>query len=112
MRTVSRCSRSWDILSFMSFPANSCDNEELPESRGARKPGSPSGWLLTKQRKTFGLALVHAGLGEMDQAFRRLEEAIELRAPLVIVVKVDPRFDLLHKDARFGNLLRKMNLLD
>ena len=61
--------------------------------------------------KTFGLALVHAGFGEKDQAFRYLENAIELRAPLVIVVKVDPRFDLLRKDRRFGNLLQGINLL-
>jgi len=62
--------------------------------------------------KTFGLALVHTGSGEKDEAFRCLGKAIELRAPLVIVMKVDPRFDLLHKDRRFGNLLRRINLSD
>ena len=60
--------------------------------------------------KTFGLALVHAGLGEKDEAVRCLEKAIELRAPLVIVMKVDPRFELLRKNRRFGSLIRKMNL--
>lgn len=60
--------------------------------------------------RTFGAALVHTGLGEKDEAFRSLEKAIELRAPLVTLLKVDPRFDSLRQDPRFQNLLRRMNL--
>lgn len=60
--------------------------------------------------KAIGAALVYAGLGEKDEAFRSLEKAIELRAPFVIVLKVDPRFDSLREDPRFQNLLRRMNL--
>ena len=61
--------------------------------------------------RTFGIALVHTGLGEKDEAFRSLEKAIELRAPFVALLKVDPRFDSLHQDPRFQNLLlRQMNL--
>ena len=59
--------------------------------------------------KIFGAALVHTGLGEKDEAFRSLEKAIELRAPFVTLLKVDPRFDSLRGDPRFGNLLRKIN---
>ena len=60
--------------------------------------------------KTFGAALVYAGLGEKDEAFRSLDKAIDLRAPFVILLKVDPRFESLHQDPRFRNLLRRMNL--
>ena len=60
--------------------------------------------------RSFGYALVYTGLGEKDEAFRSLEEAIDLRAPLVILLKVDPRFDALRPDPRFQNLLRRMNL--
>jgi len=60
--------------------------------------------------KTMGAALVYAGLAEKDEAFRSLEKAIELRAPFVILLKVDPRFDSLRDDPRFQNLLRRMNL--
>jgi TolB-like protein/DNA-binding winged helix-turn-helix (wHTH) protein/Tfp pilus assembly protein PilF len=62
--------------------------------------------------KTMGAALVHTGLGERNEAFRALERAIELRAPYVILLKVDPRFDSLRRDPRFPNLLRRMNLPD
>jgi hypothetical protein len=57
----------------------------------------------------YGAALVHSGLGEKDEAFRSLERAIDLRAPLVILLKVDPKFDSLRQDSRFQNLLRRMN---
>jgi len=60
--------------------------------------------------RTFGIALVHTGLGETDEAFRSLEKAIELRAPLVTLLKVDPRFDSLRRDPRYPNLLHRMNL--
>ncbi len=60
--------------------------------------------------RTFGAALVHAGLGEKDEAFHSLQKAIELRAPLVILLKVDPLFDSLRHDPRFQNLLHRMNL--
>jgi TolB-like protein len=60
--------------------------------------------------KIFGAALVYAGLGKKDEAFRSLEKAIELRAPFVTLLKVDPRFDSLRRDPRFPALLRKMNL--
>ncbi len=60
--------------------------------------------------RTLGTALVYTGLGEKDEAFRWLEKAIELRAPFVILLKVDPRFDSLRSDPRFLKLLRQMNL--
>jgi TolB-like protein/tetratricopeptide (TPR) repeat protein len=59
--------------------------------------------------KTMGAALVHTATGEKDEAFSLLEKAIELRAPFVILLKVDPRFDSLRQDSRFQSLLRRMN---
>jgi TolB-like protein/Tfp pilus assembly protein PilF len=59
--------------------------------------------------KTLGIALVHTSLVEKDEAFQALERAIELRAPLITLIKVDPRFDSLRADPRFQKLLRQMN---
>lgn len=62
------------------------------------------------QWKTFGAALVHAGLRENEKAFRSLEKAIDLRAPVVTLLKVDPRFDSLRPDPCFRKLVRRLNL--
>jgi TolB-like protein/DNA-binding winged helix-turn-helix (wHTH) protein/Flp pilus assembly protein TadD len=59
--------------------------------------------------KIFGSALVETGLGEKDQAFGSLKKAIDLHAPFTTLLKVDPRFDSLRQDARFQDLLRRMN---
>ena len=60
--------------------------------------------------KAFSAALVYAGLGEKDEAFRGLERVIEVYAPTVGLVKVDPRFDRLWQDTRFRDLPRRMKL--
>ena len=60
--------------------------------------------------RTFGAALVYTGLGEKDEAFHWLRKAIELRVPMVGVLKVDPRFDPLRSDPRYADLLRRMGL--
>jgi tetratricopeptide (TPR) repeat protein len=51
--------------------------------------------------RSFGAALVYSGLGEKDEALRSLHKAIDSRPPLVILLKVDPRFDSLRHEPRF-----------
>jgi tetratricopeptide (TPR) repeat protein len=57
----------------------------------------------------YGIALVHAGLGEKDQALERLERAAEVRDQGVVFLKVDPPLDPLRSDPRFQDLVRRMN---
>lgn len=54
------------------------------------------------------LAMIHGALGEMDQAYRYLDEAYQERASFLVFLKVDPRFDSLRKDPRYNALLRRM----
>lgn len=57
------------------------------------------------------LAEVHAALGENDEAFRRIEEAIHVRDGAArLFLKVDPRFFSLHADARWKDVLQRMHL--
>lgn len=57
----------------------------------------------------YDLALVYTGLGDKDNAINQLNRAYEERAGWIIALKVEPMFDPLRSDARFTDLLRKMN---
>ena len=49
-------------------------------------------------------------LGEKEQAFAWLTKAVEERNRFALEIKVDPRFDSLHSDPRFADLLRRVGL--
>jgi serine/threonine-protein kinase len=55
-------------------------------------------------------AFGHIGLGDWNAAFERLDEAIEVRDPLVMPIKTYPFLEPVRNDARYLALLRKMNL--
>ena len=52
------------------------------------------------------VALIHAGLGELDQAFAVMNEAVRMRDGLVRYLPVSPIFDRLRADGRFSRLLQ------
>jgi DNA-binding winged helix-turn-helix (wHTH) protein len=58
----------------------------------------------------YGIALVHAGLGEMDQALLWLQRALDDRAHWLVWLKLDPRFDGLRSDHRLEDVLRRVGL--
>jgi adenylate cyclase len=58
----------------------------------------------------YHLALLHAGLGEKDQAFEYLENARKERSDSLVYLKIDPRLDDLRADPRFLDLLQKIGL--
>jgi TolB-like protein/DNA-binding winged helix-turn-helix (wHTH) protein/tetratricopeptide (TPR) repeat protein len=62
---------------------------------------------LCKQRyvSPFDFALASLGLGETDQAFGFLAQAVEERSPRAAFLGVDPRFDGIRGDARFKQLM-------
>jgi hypothetical protein len=57
-----------------------------------------------------GLAIVYAGLGDLDQAFVWLDRSRTLLDPVIGDLKVDPRFDKLRGDPRFAKLLATVGL--
>ncbi|MDQ6786398.1 MAG: hypothetical protein M3033_06215, partial [Acidobacteriota bacterium] len=58
----------------------------------------------------FNIAVYYAKLGEKDEAFAWLEKAYQERFYALTILKVDPRFESLHSDPRYDDLLRRMGL--
>lgn len=56
-------------------------------------------------------AKIYGFLGEKDRAFEWLQKSYNDRSIASLAeIKVDPEFDALRSDARFQDLLRRMNL--
>jgi DNA-binding winged helix-turn-helix (wHTH) protein/Tfp pilus assembly protein PilF len=56
------------------------------------------------------MAVIHAALGKNDEAFDWLEKAYRERDVRLSFLKVDPKWDLLRTDPRFGDMLRRIGL--
>jgi tetratricopeptide (TPR) repeat protein len=56
------------------------------------------------------LATVHSALGQTNEAFASLNQAVVERANLLLYLKVDPAYDSLRGDPRFGEILRALGL--
>jgi hypothetical protein len=67
------------------------------------QPQSPSRYL------TSHIALAYHGLGEQDETFAWLERGFQQRDPKMTFLKVEPKWNNLRSDARFVDLMRRMN---
>jgi tetratricopeptide (TPR) repeat protein len=57
----------------------------------------------------YGVALVHAGLGDKEQAFAWLEKAFAERSHWLVWLRLDPRWKTLRGDPRFADLVGRLN---
>jgi tetratricopeptide (TPR) repeat protein len=57
------------------------------------------------------IAVIYAGLGDTDNALLYLEKGCDARGMSGVLLKPDPRLDLLRSEPRYQNLLRQMNLV-
>jgi predicted Zn-dependent protease len=67
--------------------------------------------LETSKQKyvsSYHIAAIYAGLKDKDQALTWLNKAFQDRADWMVNLKVDPRFDSIRTDPRFGDLLGRM----
>jgi serine/threonine protein kinase/tetratricopeptide (TPR) repeat protein len=66
--------------------------------------------VLSNERyvSPYEIALIHAALGEIDEAFRWLDKAYDECVEWIIYTNVDPRLDPLRSDPRFRDLLRRL----
>lgn len=58
----------------------------------------------------YEIALVYAGLGDKEQAFKWLEEAYSAHDVGLLFLKIDPCVDPLRTDPRFADLERRVHL--
>lgn len=70
---------------------------------------------LQRQRRSrfvtsYGMALVHAGLGCGDEAFHWLDEAFKERSSWLVWLRLDPRWSALRGDRRFVALVSRLRL--
>jgi tetratricopeptide (TPR) repeat protein len=68
--------------------------------------------VLARQRRTgtgaFEVAIVYAGLGELDEAFAWLDRSVDDYSLKVQIMA--PTFDALHRDPRFERFSRRLGL--
>jgi tetratricopeptide (TPR) repeat protein len=90
-------------LAHLDAPAGNAKEARriLAELTAARSSRVVSAW---------GIAVLHASLGDVDDAFRWLETAIEERSPGLILLRVHPRLDPIRHDARYAPLVRRLGL--
>jgi TolB-like protein/Flp pilus assembly protein TadD len=70
---------------------------------------APEWTEMLASETAYARAGIYGALGETDEAFRLLDQAYEVRSPMLATAKVDPRLDFLRDDPRFQDLLRRMN---
>ena len=58
----------------------------------------------------YNIALIYHGLGERDEALAWLARGYQNRDPSMLSMKVEPKWNSLHDDPRFHELLRKVGL--
>lgn len=67
---------------------------------------------LSKQRHVspYNIAIVHAGLGDKDQAFEWLQKTFDSRSFNMTLIKVETVLADLRSDPRFKELLKRVKL--
>jgi len=53
----------------------------------------------------YNIAIVYAGLGDSNNALTQLARAVEVRDVWMVWLPVSPRFEFLHGEPRFDELL-------
>ncbi len=64
----------------------------------------------TANASPYWIACLYATLGESETAFEWLEKSYQMRQYDLVSLKVDPTLRTLHRDSRYADLLRRLNL--
>ena len=97
--------RDWPVaIAARGFVAGVSGRAGLAREALAELQGLSSNRFVT----SYGIALVHASLGENDAAFAALDKAFEERSNWLVWLRLDPRWNPLRADARFAVLVSRM----
>jgi len=103
------------LLSGDDQTAKAAASEELALRKALSEDGPTGFWqqLLKSGRNIgeFDNPQLYARLGDKQRALEWLDRNYEERRPLGTLLNVDPAFDTLHSDPRFGDLVRRTGLM-
>lgn len=80
------------------------------ESKHPRKFASTSGYGWCDYMQNADVAALQLRLGEINPAFESLERGYANHEGEIVYLKVDPRWDKIHSDPRFRDLVRRVGL--
>ena len=99
-----------------SAPASTASRRSAMPTRSPGRPpqarrvlGELQAAAADRYVPAYWFALVHAGLGERDQALRYLERAYEERSTVLAYLLIDPRLAPLRSEPRFIALARRLD---
>ena len=82
------------------------------EREARRILGELTAARATRVVSAWGIAALHASLGDVDDAFRWLETAATEKASGLILLRVHPRLDPIRGDPRYWPLVERVGLAD
>jgi tetratricopeptide (TPR) repeat protein len=95
-----------EILSDIAY----CHAANGAEDEARSRLAELEAWTRREYVDPVNMAIVYAGLGQRDEAFRWLESAYALRAFKLVKIGRNLRFEPLRSDPRFQDLLRRIGL--
>ena len=79
--------------------------EEALKTLATLSPMAESGYVPLR-----AFARIHLALGNMDRTIEYLARSLDEREPLAAFLKLDPEWDPLRGDPRFGELVSRLRL--
>jgi TolB-like protein len=105
-RTISATGERWPGLAVLGYlEARYGDRQKALAIRRRLVEAS-----RTQPLPPLAAAQISVGLGDLDDVFRQLRQAVARHSPSVPQVVADPVFDPLRKDARFAEILRDLGI--
>jgi TolB-like protein/Flp pilus assembly protein TadD len=87
-------------------------NARLGKTREARQMIAQLERVSKRQYvSSYFIAIIHLGLGDLDQTFEWLEKAYQERSGFMAFINVEPMLDALRGDQRFQKLVEKIKPL-